>query len=708
MNERTGESRWEHPLDDHYVAMYRSYVDRPRDAPPTPRLGYEGPTPRGPVPEENGRLVDSSPERSRFTGRGPKDASRRSAARGASPVVRGARGGGTRPARPRRRSLGAGAERGRRRRRPGAAAARAGASGTSLGAPARDARAGGRRRAGASRTNTASTAGAPPREKRRERAASSRCRPRGAPRRRRAASGRASRRRRRGGGGGARPGGGGAQHADGSTRRRRGGSTRDGRRHSSSEGEERTATASAARRDAHASARAADDRGTASSEARRSAPKAPADDPDAVLDRLDEVLASDVRDGKWTDRLLGVLELHSVFSEHEAQVRQATEKLKRNDRAVADAERRADKLREKLKHARDEVDIETRRREDVERRLSEALSRGSSDDVAALQEQLRKAEQRAQRAAEELGRRVRTRPAREDSDQLVDALRTIDDLEDKLAGALLAGEALQRQCDASSKPVECDADLVRARDEALDRIASLESALSLSKAERDAAKASLSDRVEETRTQHQRLLDAEGRCDALIAEKADEARRRRVEMWMTRAEAFEAEQRCTALKNQLRRLEERPGQDDARLKRLEKRAEELDAARAREAARADEALKREDDLRSARDAARAQAAAAEAAADARRADVQAISMSRDAAEAEAEEKGAADARKLRQELKVCARRTRDSSTPRARVVKEQSSTRLKRLDRSRKRGATPMRYGEKCDSLIEENRRLDQ
>ena len=101
------------------------------------------------------------------------------------------------------------------------------------------------------------------------------------------------------------------------------------------------------------------------------------------------------------------------------------------------------------------------------------------------------------------------------------------DLEDKLAGALLAGEALQRQCDASSKPVECDADLVRARDEALDRIASLESALSLSKAERDAAKASLSDRIEETRTQHQRLLDAEGRCDALIAEKADEARRRR-------------------------------------------------------------------------------------------------------------------------------------------------------------------------------------
>ena len=76
---------------------------------------------------------------------------------------------------------------------------------------------------------------------------------------------------------------------------------------------------------------------------------------------------------------------------------------------------------------------------------------------------------------------MRTRPAREDSDQLVDALRTIDDLEDKLAGALLAGEALQRQCDASSKPVECDADLVRARDEALDRIASLESALSCQK-----------------------------------------------------------------------------------------------------------------------------------------------------------------------------------------------------------------------------------
>ena len=72
---------------------------------------------------------------------------------------------------------------------------------------------------------------------------------------------------------------------------------------------------------------------------------------------------------------------------------------------------------------RDEVEAETRRREDVERRLSEALSRGSSDDVAALQEQLRKAEARAQRAAEELGRRVRTKSQREDSDQLVDALR---------------------------------------------------------------------------------------------------------------------------------------------------------------------------------------------------------------------------------------------------------------------------------------------
>ena len=298
-------------------------------------------------------MVDSSPERSRFTGRGPKDASAtgiEEQAQARTPTTSGARrvssstraraadhyvamGLVDRPARPRRRSLGAGAEATRRRRaapRAPRPPEREPSGRRSLGAPARDARAGGRRRAGASRTNTTSTAGAPPREKRRERAASSRFRPRRAAAAGRVRSGLTSSseeeeepsgRRRRAARG--------REHSSSSGREH------SGRRHSSSEGEERTAIASAARRDAHASARAADDRGTASSEARRSAPKAPADDPDAVLDRLDEVLASDVRDGKWTDRLLGVLELHSVFSEHDSQVRQATEKLKRNDRAVA-------------------------------------------------------------------------------------------------------------------------------------------------------------------------------------------------------------------------------------------------------------------------------------------------------------------------------------------------------------------------------------
>ena len=700
LNEKTGESRWEHPLDDHYVAMYRSYVSRPRDAPPTPRLGYEGPTPRGPVPEENGRLVDSSPERSRFTGRGPKDgdatvggarrvssSTRRARSGSASPEPRSRRRGDASSPEPRpgRRGRQSGSERdeprsarkGRRdwgtptsgsepdahdERRGSAEKGEAPRTGRLFALPSE------RRAAAAGRVRSGLTSSSSSEEE--EEAPSGR--------RRRAARGR--------------------EHSSSSGRRR----------HSSSEGEERTATAAAAHHRAHASARAADDRGTASSEARRSAPNAPADDPDAVLDRLDEVLASDGRDWKWTDRLLGVLELHSVFSEHNSQVRQATEKLKRNDRAVADAERRADKLREKLKHARDEVDSEVKRREDVERRLSEALSRGSSDDVVELQGRLQKAEQRAQRAAEELGRRVRTKSQREDSDQLVDALRTIDDLEDKLAGALLAGEALQRQCDASSTPVECDADLVRARDEALDRIASLESALSLSKTERDAAKASLSDRIEETRMNHQRLLDAEGRCDMLIQEKADESRRRRRDVDEARSEAFEAEQRCATLKDQLRRLEQRPGQDDARLKRLEKRAEELDAARAREALRADEALKREDELRSARDAARAQAAAAEAAADARRADVQAISLSRDAAEAEAEEKGAADARKLREELEsVREANSRFVEASRTRCERaEFHASEAARSEQEARRDADALR--EKCDSLIEENRRLDQ
>ena len=64
LNEKSGESRWAHPLDEHYVAMYRSYVPVIDEAPPTPRLGYEGPTRGPPHAEENGRLVDS-PERGR-------------------------------------------------------------------------------------------------------------------------------------------------------------------------------------------------------------------------------------------------------------------------------------------------------------------------------------------------------------------------------------------------------------------------------------------------------------------------------------------------------------------------------------------------------------------------------------------------------------------------------------------------------------------
>ena len=348
----------EHPLDDHYVAMYRSYVDRPRDAPPTPRLGYEGPTPRGPVPEENGRLVDSSPERSRFTGRGPKDASATvGGARRVSSGTRRARREDS-SARPRRRSPEpAPATRRRRSRRTAAPEReRAGrASERPQGTPGLGAPTSGSESDEHGEHRGSATKGEAPRTGR----------PFALP----------SEARR---GGGPRPvgphvvvveeeeeepsGGGGAQHADESTRRRRarGGDTRRPRARSARRLRRRRGG------DAHASARAADDRGTASSEARRSAPKAPADDPDAVLDRLDEVLASDVRDGKWTDRLLGVLELHSVFSEHDSQVRQATEKLKRNDRAVADAERRADKLREKLKHMRDEVDS---RSENVARTL---------------------------------------------------------------------------------------------------------------------------------------------------------------------------------------------------------------------------------------------------------------------------------------------------------------------------------------------------
>ena len=119
-------------------------------------------------------------------------------------------------------------------------------------------------------------------------------------------------------------------------------------------------------------------------------------------------------------------------------------------------------------------------------------------------------------------------------------------------------------------------------------------------------------------------------------------------------------------------------------------------------------MKREDDLRSARDAARAQAAAAEAAADARRADVQAISMSRDAAEAEAEEKGAADARKLRQELEsVREANSRFVEASRTRCERaEFHASEAARSEQEARRDADALR--EKCDSLIEENRRLDQ
>ena len=33
LNEKTHESKWEHPLDEHYMALYRSYVSQRRDAP---------------------------------------------------------------------------------------------------------------------------------------------------------------------------------------------------------------------------------------------------------------------------------------------------------------------------------------------------------------------------------------------------------------------------------------------------------------------------------------------------------------------------------------------------------------------------------------------------------------------------------------------------------------------------------------------------
>ena len=670
LNEKSGESRWAHPLDEHYVAMYRSYVPVIDEAPPTPRLGYEGPTPRGPPhAEENGRLVDS-PERGRrgWEPAAPAEASadddrrrREASSEGGgqrsrkkdegSATVDGARRAAARTRRARRASDSSPEpRRGEGRSRGEAESPRSateGEAGRLFALPSeKRAAAEGRVRSGL--TSSSSSEEGPSRRQRSARAA---------------ATGRSARRQ--------------EEHAA-----------------TSSEGEQ-VATVQAARRDARASSRAADD-------------------PNAILDRLDEALASDARNEKWTDRLLGVLELHAVFSEHDGRVRQATAKLKRNDRAVAEAERHADKAAQKLKLMKDGVDDELRRRGELERRLRAAEARtaaGDDDRVAALEAQLQKAEARAQRSVEELGRRVRRPHRADDSDQLADALRSIDDLEDKLAGALLAGEALQRECAALKDQAvpETDADLTRTRDEALDRVASLESALALSKAERDAAKAASADRGEEARTRHQRLLEAEGRCDALVAEKADETRRRRRDVDEARAEAFEAEQRCTTLKTQIQRLEAAHAttHDDARLKRLEKRAEELDAARAREAARADDALQREDGLRAARDAARAQAAAAEAAADARRADVQAIAITRDAAESLAEAKGAKDARKLRSELEsVREANARFVEASRTRCERaEFHAAEAARGEAESRRDADVLR--EKCDALLEETRRLD-
>ena len=168
---------------------------------------------------------------------------------------------------------------------------------------------------------------------------------------------------------------------------------------------------------------------------------------------------------------------------------------------------------------RDEVDIEVKRREDVERRLSEALP-CSTDDAAALQERPKAEQGTARRRG--VRKEVRTRPAREDSDQLVDALGRSTTPRTSWP-ALLAGEALQRQCDASQNRSNATLICRAGRSIKSNSVARERPLLSKSSA---TSPRRLCQTVEETGAAPA-LLDAEGRCDALIAEKDDEARRRR-------------------------------------------------------------------------------------------------------------------------------------------------------------------------------------
>ena len=54
LNERSHESRWEHPLDEHYQALYRSYVSQRFEA---PEVAREAPVPDAPI---NPSLPDRS------------------------------------------------------------------------------------------------------------------------------------------------------------------------------------------------------------------------------------------------------------------------------------------------------------------------------------------------------------------------------------------------------------------------------------------------------------------------------------------------------------------------------------------------------------------------------------------------------------------------------------------------------------------------
>ncbi|KAH8075036.1 hypothetical protein JL721_1022 [Aureococcus anophagefferens] len=71
LNEKTHESKWEHPLDEHYMALYRSYVSQRRDAPEvvlptTPPRRDRGSRAPSPPPAPYERARDAQPyERAR-------------------------------------------------------------------------------------------------------------------------------------------------------------------------------------------------------------------------------------------------------------------------------------------------------------------------------------------------------------------------------------------------------------------------------------------------------------------------------------------------------------------------------------------------------------------------------------------------------------------------------------------------------------------